>query len=71
MGGWGDNDYFTCRIEYMKIIIVLLPYRLKLYTEFNLATWPRMDKFTELSIREFRFLDDKYIMVYMVPDCCK
>ena len=57
----GDNDYFTCRIEYMKIIIVLLPYRLKLYTEFNLATWPRMVKFTELSIREFRFLDVKYI----------
>ena len=60
-GGVGDNDYFTCLIKCMKIIIVSLPYRLTLYTEFNLATWPRMVKFTDLSNGEFRFLDFKYI----------
>ena len=34
---------------------------LKLYTEFNLATWARMVNLTELSIREFQFLDVKSI----------
>ena len=28
-------------------------YRMKIYTEFNLATWPKMVKFTELNISKF------------------
>ena len=30
-----------------------IPYRMKLYTEFNLATWLRLVKFTDLNISEF------------------
>ena len=40
-------------------------------SEFNLATWLKMVKFTGLSIREFRFFGVKCIMEYMVADCCK
>ena len=30
-----------------------LPYRMKIYTEFNLATWLRLVKFMELNISEY------------------
>ena len=30
-----------------------VPYRMKIYTEFNLATWLKLVKFTELNISEF------------------
>ena len=29
------------------------PYKMKIYTEFNLATWLRLAKFTELNIAKF------------------
>ena len=34
--------------EHMGIIII--PYRMKIYTEFNFATWLRLVKHTELNI---------------------
>ena len=30
-----------------------IPYRMKIYTEFNLATWLRLVKFMEINISEF------------------
>ena len=39
----------------------IIPYRMKIYTEFNLATLPRMVKFKELNVSEFLFLNFSYI----------
>ena len=36
-------------------------YRMKIYTEFNLATWLRLVKFTELNIGKFWLLNFNYI----------
>ena len=38
-----------------------IPYWMKIYTEFNLATWLRLAKFMELNISEFLFLYFNYI----------
>ena len=39
---------------YLKVMSkIIYPYRMKIYTEFNLATWLRLVKFTELNISEF------------------
>ena len=35
---------------------------MKIYTEFNLATLPRMVKFMELNISEFQFLNFGYTL---------
>ena len=34
-------------------IYIDIPYRMKIYTEFNLVTWLRLVKFTGLNITEF------------------
>ena len=38
-------------------------YRMKIYMDFNLATWLRSVNFTELNISEFLFLNF-YYMIY-------
>ena len=37
---------------------------MKIPTEFNLVTWLRLVKFTELNISEFGFLNFNYIRCY-------
>ena len=53
---------------YIKMLAVYqnLPYRMKIYTEFNLATWLRLLKFTELNISEYLFLNLNYICYHWV-----
>ena len=41
-----------------------IPYRMKIYMEFNLAILQRIVKFTELNIIEFRFLNYNYICLH-------
>ena len=55
------------RMKYvLKILfIVCVPYRMKIYTEFNSATWLRLVKFTELNISEFWFLNFNYICYHL------
>ena len=59
MGGGGTTIILLVLliIEYLKIVIVYLPYRLILYTEFNIVTVPRMVNFTELSTILLESLD--------------
>ena len=46
-------------VNHLVIITVLefsgnnIPYRMKIYTEFNLGTWFRLDKLTVSNISEF------------------
>ena len=40
----------------MRYIHVQLPYRMKIYTESNSATWPGMVEFRELDISKFWFI---------------
>ena len=39
--------------------LVFISYRMKIYTEYNLATWHIMVEFTDLNISEFEFLNLK------------
>ena len=39
-----------------KISLILL-YRMKIYTEYNLLTWLRIVNFMQLSVSEFLFLN--------------
>ena len=33
------------------------PYKMKIYTEYNIVTWPRIVKFTVLNIIEIQFVN--------------
>ena len=48
--------YFSVNHNFLRI-----PHCMKIFTEFNLAIWPRLVKFTELNIGEFWFLNSSYI----------
>ena len=51
-----DNEglpVLSCRVN--------ISYRMKIYTEFNLDTWLRLVKFTELNISKFWVLNSNYI----------
>ena len=37
--------------------IIVIPYRMKIYTEYNLAPYLRFVKFMELNINDFSFLN--------------
>ena len=41
----------------------VVPYRMKIYAKFNLATWLKMAKFADLIISEFRL--SKFIHIYI------
>ena len=41
-----------------------IPWRMKIYTEFDLATWPRLLKFTELNISSLWLLNFDYNISY-------
>ena len=40
---------------------------MKIYTEFNSATWLRLVKFTEVNISEFRLLNISYHRKIKIP----
>ena len=65
------NCLFWSNINYKKLFFVTTGddqiystnhtlYRMKMYTEFSLATWLRMVKFTESNISEFLSLNFNY-----------
>ena len=41
----------------MKLIINQIPYRMKIYKEFNLANWPKMVKHTEINLSKLSLKD--------------
>ena len=51
---WRRSDY---RVLQLESIDNLLPYRMKIYTAFNLAIWLRLVKFKERKISKFWFLN--------------
>ena len=48
------------RLFMLPRMLFTLPYRLKIYIEFNLETWFRFVNLTELNINEFLFLNFNY-----------
>ena len=54
------------RFEFLTVKIWLLPYRMKIYTEFNSSTWLRLAIFAELTNSVFWLLNFNYTLYHWV-----
>ena len=64
----------ACNVRFLMMLVIIqrrkaledlsgmIPYRIKIYTKFNLATGLRLVKFTELNISEFLFMNFNYLI---------
>ena len=52
-GGAGGANYGMLSSGILYCVVYCIPYRMKIYMEFNLATGLRLFKFTELNISKF------------------